>query len=95
MERESLEYLKTPVGVDGTDPTGYAVHVALLEDGLRPGPGDWHPAAWETGPDGPLAVLLVGPGGVLDPGPGTYRTWIKITATPEVPVVKSPRFQIT
>ncbi|MCM8548903.1 hypothetical protein [Streptomyces sp. STCH 565 A] len=95
MERESLEYLKTPLTVVGDDPTGYAVHVALLEDGARPEPDDWHPAAWEATPTGPAAVLLVGPGAVVDPGPGTYRTWVKVVATPEVPIVKSPRFQIT
>jgi hypothetical protein len=95
MERESLERLMTPVRSGLGDVSGFPVQIALLADGERPTAEDWHDATWGTDGGETVAVLLVGPAGVVDPGPGSYRTWVKITATPEVPVIKSARFQIT
>lgn len=94
MQRESLERIMTPVRAGSGDPTVYPVQVALLADAERPTGEDWHDATWDTDGGETVAVLLVGPASVIDPGPGSYRTWVKITATPEVPVIKSARFQI-
>jgi hypothetical protein len=95
VERESSEYLLTPVTAGAGDPAGYTVEIAVLEDGARPQSGDWHAAAWGVDDGRPVAMILIGPGGVIDPGPGAYRTWVRIQAPPEVPVIKSPRFTIS
>ncbi|MGW6946173.1 hypothetical protein ACWGHD_04520 [Streptomyces xanthophaeus] len=94
VDRSSLEEILTPITAS-SDPSGYAVRVAVLPDGERPEAGDWHTASWRTIGGIHYATLLVGPGGAVEPGPGTYRTWTEITAPPEKPVVASPRFQIT
>lgn len=94
MDRSSLEELLTPVTAS-SDPSSYTVRVAVLPDGARPEAGDWHTGSWRTLDGVHYAALLVGPGGVVDLDPGTYRTWIEITAPPEKPVIASPRFQIT
>lgn len=93
MDRDSLEQLLTPITADG-DPTSYPVRVAVLPDGVRPEPDDWHTAAWVTEGGVHYASLLVGPGGAVEPDPGAYRTWTEITAPPEKPVLMSPRFWI-
>lgn len=73
--------------------TGYTVTVAVLPVATEdPSDSDFKAASWQTGPKGTFAVLLVGPGsavGTLTAGT-TYKVWAKITASPEVPVVKSP-----
>lgn len=94
MDRSSLEELLTPIAAS-SDPTDYTVRVALMADGERPEASDWHSASWRTVDGIVHAVLLVGPGGVVEPEPGLYRTWTEITAPPEKPVVVSARFQIT
>lgn len=94
MDRASLEKLLTPITAS-SDPTSYGIRVAVLPDGVRPGPGDWHPAEWLTHAGIPHAVVLVGPGSAIELEPGLYRTWIEITAPPEKPVVVSERFSIT
>ncbi|MBP2581913.1 hypothetical protein J3A78_002391 [Streptomyces sp. PvR006] len=93
MDRSSLEELLTPI-VSTSDPTSYSVRVAVLPDGDRPEAGDWHAAEWKTIDGVHHASLLVGPGGVVELGPGAYRVWVEITAPPEKPVVASPRFSI-
>lgn len=95
MDRSSLEELLTPIEAGSGDPSAYPVRVALLADGVRPTAPDWHTATWTTQDGVHYAVLLVGPGGVVTPQPGVYRTWTEITATPEKPVVISARFTIT
>ncbi|GGX98467.1 hypothetical protein [Streptomyces fructofermentans] len=99
MDRDSTEHLMTPVTAVSGDPSTYPVHVAVLPVAERPTDNDWHEATWTVGPDGEhCATLLVGPDGVIDPGaegPGTFRTWVKITAPPEEPVIPSARFEIT
>lgn len=94
MDRASLEKLSTPITADG-DPTSYAIRVAVLPDGARPASGDWHVAEWVTRGGVPHASILVGPTSGIDLEPGTYRTWVEITAPPEKPVVRSERFTIT
>lgn len=93
MDRSSLEELLTPI-VTTDDPTGFAVRVAVLPDGDRPEAGDWHDADWVTVDGTPHASLLVGPGGVVELGPGAYHVWVEITAPPEKPVLASQRFYV-
>ncbi|MFD0074270.1 hypothetical protein ACFVIY_17735 [Streptomyces sp. NPDC127166] len=94
MDHSSLQELLTPITAR-TDPTPYSIRVAVLPDGQRPEPGDWHNAEWLTLYGTPYASLLVGPGGAVQLAAGAYRAWVEITAPPEKPVVVSPPFQIT
>ncbi|WP_435610050.1 hypothetical protein [Streptomyces sp. C10-9-1] len=95
MDRDSLEEVLTPITAAVGDPTDFDVRVALVAVGARPTEDDWHPASWTTQDGIPHSVLLVGPGGTVDPGPGTYRTWTEITAAPEKPVLLGGRLHIT
>jgi len=93
VDHSSLQELLTPV-MARTDPTGYAVRVAVIPDGQRPGPDDWHDGEWVTLYDTPYASLLVGPGGAVELASGAYRAWVEITAPPEKPVVTTPPFNV-
>ena len=62
-----------------------------------PGDGDWNPGTWDVWP-GPLyyAQILVGPanGGVVL-STGTWQSWVKISDSPEIPVLQPFLLQIT
>lgn len=96
VSRLSREYVLVPVSatIEGVtiDPTVYPVEVAVVA-GSPSSPGSWHTAEWDTdlaaAPDVHMAKLLVGPGGVVAPGPGTYDVWVRVGANPELPVMHS------
>lgn len=94
----STEYILFPVlptiGTETIDPTGNTVEVAIIDSG-NPEEDDWQTAEWELDGSDPvldddgnyLAKLLVGPGDdALTLALGTYKLWIRITDTPEIPV---------
>ena len=86
----SLEYLHVPVaGATGAQP----VELAVIDSGVEePAEDDWMPAdEW----DGTTAKLLIGPDGTLELEDGTYRVWVRVTATPEIPVIRSGLLRIT
>ena len=95
MDRASTEHLMTPVTATSGNPAAYPVQVAIVTATDRPTDADWHNATWTTTSDGTFATLLVGPEGIVNPGPGSFRVWVRITATPELPVIPSARFEIT
>lgn len=86
----SLEYLHVPVG--GAT-AGMPVELAVIDAGAEePEEVDWVPAdVW----DGTTAKLLVGPAGTLELADGTYQVWVRVTAPPEKPVVRSGLLEIT
>jgi len=89
----SLEYVSVPVRgiVAGAviDPTGSDVDMAFLRGSAAPGDSDWQAASWDTDagtvPTTYRAQCLVGPGAV-QLAAGTYRVWVRVTDSPEVPV---------
>lgn len=86
--------LSTPDG-HVLDPSADPVAFALLPEGVKPGPADWHPGVWEpTGPGSWAAKILIGPGGVALPV-GEYVAWCKVTDNPTVPVAKVGFLTIT
>lgn len=87
----SVEYVKVPV--DGpTDLTALTVQMAIVSDGQDPAGGDWKTAAWI----GTSAAILIGPATLLPLTKGTtYGVWVKITSTPEVPVLGPYKLHIT
>lgn len=80
----STEYVHVPI--DGpANMTTYDVDMAILQEGQDPDSGDWVAAAWE----GTDAVVLVGPATSIPLTRGvTYEVWVRITATPEIPVLR-------
>jgi hypothetical protein len=65
--------------------TTYDIEMAIVQDGQDPASGDWKPAAW----DGNYAIVLVGPATSIPLTRGvTYEVWVRITATPEIPVLR-------
>lgn len=72
------------------DPTADVVEAAFKSPGVNPTNPDWKAAAWVVPRFGQFfAVALVGPGvgAVIDLPVGTYKMWLRITDSPEVPVI--------
>lgn len=105
MERissQSKQYLhsvvsaQTPAGTT-IDPSSDAVDLAVLATGTPPdGTTTWTAGTWTAGADSThVAQLIVGPGstfGTLDPG--TYDVYVRITDSPEVPVLFSHTIEV-
>lgn len=80
----SVEYLHIPVtGALSSMPVEIAVVPA------EPADADWRTAAWDT--TGPTldAKVLIGPGTPLELPAGVYSAWVRVTATPETPVLRA------
>lgn len=97
----STEYLQVPVQaqVNGLpfNPTSDVVQMAFVPIGSVNYPVTWFTGSWSTTAQGNyLAQCLIGPanGGVVLT-PGTYKIWVKITDSPEVPVESSGTLTIT
>ncbi len=97
VARDSVQLIGVQVAattVAGTtvDPTAYAVAVAVLPYNTDdPTDADFKAAAWQSGSLGKYAVVMVGPDTTVGAlSPGRYRLWVKVTASPEVPVIRSP-----
>jgi hypothetical protein len=87
------------VSPDGVyDPTSDTVAFAFTSASPPFGaPSEWIPGSWATYP-GPQywAQVLVGPvGGDITLAYGTWLGWLKITGSPEVPVLQPFQLQIT
>ncbi len=93
---QSTEYVRIPVSARSSgvwvNPTSDVVAMALPYRGVAPVSGDWKTASWETdstqSPATYYARLLVGPGGTAYQA-GTYDVYVKVTDTPEIPVLLS------
>ena len=82
------------------NPTGSAVQFAFMPTPTKvPGNSDWVAGSWDTVTSDILypysAKCLVGPAGVINPGIGTYVTYVKITSNPEIPVLIAGQLQIS
>jgi len=88
MPWQSREYLKPPIG-GPADLATLPVEVALLPSGQDPEPGDWLAAEWITEGGQLKARILIGSGTLLPLTKGiTYQVWVRITAEPEIPLLK-------
>lgn len=87
MSSLSREYLYAFVeGATGTE----TVRIAFTEPGVAPTDEDWTPAGWAGAKSaGADARILVGPGGDVVLGEGTYQMWVSVNAPPEGPVLPS------
>jgi hypothetical protein len=88
----SVEYVQVAVtGPAGLDLSELDVELAVVADGQVPDVGDWKDGAWI----GSSAAVLIGPGSSLELMPGTYDVYVKITSSPEIPVLPSGSIHIT
>jgi hypothetical protein len=79
MPATSVEYIRALVTAD-VDVSALPVEMAVTAGSLTPSEDDWESAAW----DGLDARLLVGPLTI-----GTYMVWVRVTSTPEIPVMRA------
>jgi len=99
MRQDSLVYVKGSISVDH-DLTGFPVYVAMPQAYKPPALSDFQPATVTdvTADDGIWTVafrILIGPGGSITKGAGLYDWTVKLTDSPEVPVMKGGQIQIT
>ena len=95
----SLQYVFVPVSVTALDgntfnPTNDTVELAFMPQATQvPTSGDWQPATWAISATNVLqpysAYTLVGPGGTIQLGVGTYVIYVKITDATEIPVMQA------
>lgn len=78
------------------DPTSLPVSMAVMPFGEEPEAGDFRTAAWLTEGTTNYAVVLIGQVGtgigVLPEG--IYKSWVKVTGTPEIPVLESTNYLV-
>lgn len=84
----SLEYVKARVSATNAgvpvDMSSLPVAFAFPAPGTDP--STWYSGTWETVDGAYYARCLIGTGGVVALTNGPYDVYVKITATPEVPV---------
>jgi hypothetical protein len=96
--QSSLSRQYIPVQVRApVDPRGDSVQFAFLTTG-EPANTDWATAVWDSAPVAAggayTARCLVGPGGTVTLAAGVYTLWVKITDSPEVPVMAAGKVQV-
>lgn len=78
------------------DPTSLPVSMAVMPHGEEPEAGDFRTAVWLTEDGKHFAAVLVGDPssgiGVLTEG--IYKSWVKVTDIPEVPVLESTNYLV-
>jgi hypothetical protein len=97
----SLQYVRVPVAakVAGAvvDPTADVVTMAFMAGGT-PTTGDLKTASWETDPTTSpptySARCLVGPGGAVTLTAGLWSVWVKITDSPEIPLLHAGSLRV-
>jgi hypothetical protein len=95
ISQTSLQYVRVPVTASvlgaAYNPTSDTVQMAFLADGAVPQSGDWKVASWETDvvTGQYRAKCLVGPSGTVTLTAGTYRIFVKISDSPEIPVLEA------
>ena len=96
IKQESLEYLPVKVASFKLgapyNPTSDVVQIALPV--INTAPTTYKDATWQTVDNEYIAEILVGPGGDFDLTVGDYDIIIKITDSPEVPVLRAGRLSI-
>jgi hypothetical protein len=93
----SLQYVGIPVKTTtlsgaAYNPTADTVQMAFMPTATQvPGVSDWQASVWATVTSNVIfpyaAYCLVGPGGTVNPGIGTYVVFLRVTDNPEIPVL--------
>jgi hypothetical protein len=96
MSQLSTQYVFIPVSATKSgiayNPTGDAVAFAFMPGATAvPQVSDWVAGSWDTNTSSVIypysAKCLVGPTGTTNPGIGRYYMYLKITDSPEIPVL--------
>ena len=104
MSHLSLQYYFVPVQVTklgvAYNPTGDTVQFAFMPTPTQvPGNTDWVAGSWDTSQASVLfpynAKCLIGPGGTITLGIGTYISYMKVTDDPEIPVTVVGQLQVS
>lgn len=86
INRTSVELVRVPVTPPyGISITDQPVSIAIVARGAYPDDGDLHAAAWDSQD---RATLLIGPGH-LSFAPGVYEVFVKVTDSPEIPLLRA------
>jgi hypothetical protein len=101
----SLQYVGVPVTaatINGApyNPVGGTVQMAFMPQATQvPGNSDWQSATWGTDTADLIypytAYCLIGPGGTITLGLGTYVIYVRVTGSPEIPVLVAGLLQVT
>lgn len=88
----SLEFVRVKVSAtengQPVDPSADVVAMAFVKPGAAP--ATFVTATWEADGTSYHARCLIGPGGTVTLAPGDYVVWVKITDSPEAPVLRAP-----
>lgn len=105
MSQLSLQYVGVPVKATqltgaSYNPTALPVAMAFMPQATQvPQNTDWQAAIWAAQSGNLLypyaAYCLVGPGGTITLGIGTYVMYLKITGVPEIPVIIAGQLQVS
>lgn len=95
----SLQYVRAPVAatVNGAafNPTVDTVQMAFTSTFREPVLADFNAGSWETAGSTYYARCLVGPGGAVALAAGVWFVWVKITDSPEIPVLPAGTLTVT
>lgn len=87
-------YIYVPLpGSPVTDPTGFAVDMALVPRGTYPVTGDWKTAAWLSPRPGAAKEIAVQRDPAVWPD-GDYTCYVRVHASPELVPLRSTRVVI-
>jgi hypothetical protein len=90
IDRDSKEIRTfTLTEAHGDDLSADTVEVAIIPTGTRPDVTDWIACAWTAGTPGSVDVPINLPGGFTLTTPGTYHRYVRLTDSPEVPVIRA------
>lgn len=90
---KSLQYVRVPVfEVTGADPTGDAVSMAFPISGVDP--TTYYGGNWQTLDEVYYARCLVGPAGSVALPIGYYDVYVKVTDSPETPVLYAGTLEV-
>ena len=104
MSQLSTQYVFIPVSATKSgvayNPTGDVVQFAFMPTATQvPQVSDWVAGSWDTDSSSILfpysAKCLVGPSGTTNPGIGTFVMYLKVTDSPEIPVLIVGQLQIS
>lgn len=100
----STEYVLVPVTATKSgapfNPTSDTVKFAFMPTPTQvPQVSDWVSGSWDTNSTNVIypysTKCLVGPGGTITLGIGTYTIYIQITDNPEIPVLIAGQLQVS
>jgi hypothetical protein len=81
----------------GVNPTSYTIEMAFLATPppAQPSSADWVTATWLSTSVPYTALCLIGDGGVIQLTQGQWSVWLRLFASPEIPVKYAGILQVS